>query len=90
MSLLPEDPLVRWVIWLLVAVSIGAPLLARIESEYGVDRFVMLALWGVESSFGEVIDNPKYMRPVIPALAGTPTISQRRSAGRTRHLIRPM
>jgi membrane-bound lytic murein transglycosylase B len=46
-----------------------APLLARIESDYGVDRFTMLALWGVESSYGEVIDNPKYMRPVIPALA---------------------
>jgi lytic murein transglycosylase len=46
-----------------------APLLARIESTYGVDRYTMLALWGVESSYGEVIDNPKYMRPVIPALA---------------------
>ena len=46
-----------------------APVLTRIESEYGVDRFTMLALWGVESSYGEVIDNPKYMRPVIPALA---------------------
>jgi membrane-bound lytic murein transglycosylase B len=46
-----------------------APLLARIEHEYGVDRFTMLAVWGIESSFGEVIDNPKYMRPVIPALA---------------------
>jgi membrane-bound lytic murein transglycosylase B len=46
-----------------------APLLARIEHEYGVDRFTMLAVWGIESSYGEVIDNPKYMRPVIPALA---------------------
>src|SRR6516162_230033 len=46
-----------------------APLLSRIEADYGVDRFLMLALWGVESSYGEVIDNPKYMRPVIPALA---------------------
>jgi lytic murein transglycosylase len=46
-----------------------APLLARLENDYGVDRFLMLALWGVESSYGEVIDNPKYMRPVIPALA---------------------
>jgi membrane-bound lytic murein transglycosylase B len=46
-----------------------APLLARIESAYGVDRYTMLALWGIESSYGEVIDNPKYMRPVIPALA---------------------
>ena len=25
-----------------------APLLARIESDYGVDRYIMLALWGVE------------------------------------------
>jgi membrane-bound lytic murein transglycosylase B len=46
-----------------------APLLTRIENEYGVDRYTMLALWGIESSYGEVIDNPKYMRPVIPALA---------------------
>jgi lytic murein transglycosylase len=46
-----------------------APLLARIESSYGVDRYTVLAVWGIESSYGEVIDNPKYMRPVIPALA---------------------
>lgn len=44
-------------------------LLDRIERDYGVDRYVMLALWGVESSYGDVITNPKYMRPVIPALA---------------------
>jgi lytic murein transglycosylase len=29
----------------------------------------MLALWGIESSYGEVNDDPKYMRPIIPALA---------------------
>jgi lytic murein transglycosylase len=46
-----------------------AKLLARIEHDYGVDRYVMLGLWGMESSFGDVIDNPKYMRPIIPALA---------------------
>jgi membrane-bound lytic murein transglycosylase B len=46
-----------------------AALLSRIEADYGVDRFILLAIWGVESSYGEVIDNPKYMRPVIPALA---------------------
>jgi len=26
-------------------------------------------LWGMESSFGDLVVNPKYMRPVIPALA---------------------
>ncbi len=46
-----------------------AGLLSRIEKEYGVSRYIMLALWGMESSFGDVVTNPKYMRPVIPALA---------------------
>jgi len=44
-------------------------LLARVERDFGVDRYLMLGLWGMESSFGDVVDNPKYMRPVIPALA---------------------
>lgn len=30
MSILPRDPLVRWLLWLCVAVSIGAPLLAAL------------------------------------------------------------
>ena len=46
-----------------------AAVLARIEKDYGVDRYALLGLWGMESSFGDVITNPKYMRPVIPALA---------------------
>jgi len=46
-----------------------AGLLARLEKDYGVDRYILLGLWGMESSFGVVIVNPKYMRPVIPALA---------------------
>jgi len=46
-----------------------ADLLARIEKDYGVDRYILLGLWGMESSFGDLIDNSKYMRPIIPALA---------------------
>jgi len=46
-----------------------APLLERIEREYGVDRHIMLGLWGMESAFGDVVENPKHMRPVLPALA---------------------
>jgi lytic murein transglycosylase len=46
-----------------------ADVLGRVEKEYGVDRYIMLGLWGMESSFGDVIVNRKYMRPVIPALA---------------------
>ncbi|HEY1540849.1 MAG TPA: lytic murein transglycosylase [Xanthobacteraceae bacterium] len=46
-----------------------AGLLARIERDFGVERHIMLALWGIESSYGDVVTNPKYMRPVLPALA---------------------
>ncbi len=46
-----------------------ADLLARIEKDYGVDRYIILGLWGMESSFGDLIANRKYMRPIIPALA---------------------
>jgi lytic murein transglycosylase len=46
-----------------------ADLFTRIEKDYGVDRYILLGLWGMESSFGDLIDNSKYMRPIIPALA---------------------
>jgi peptidoglycan lytic transglycosylase B len=46
-----------------------AKLLERVEKKYGVDRYIMLGLWGMESAFGDVITNPKHMRPVLPALA---------------------
>ncbi len=64
-----------------------APLLARIENDYGVDRYVMLALWGMESAFGDTIDNPKYMRPVIPALAALAFGEPRRRAYWEQELI---
>lgn len=56
------------------------PLLARIEKDYGVDRHVMLGLWGLESAFGELVDDPKHMRPVIPALAALAWGEARRRA----------
>jgi lytic murein transglycosylase len=57
-----------------------AGLLARLEKDYGVDRYIMLGLWGMESSFGDVVTNPKYMRPVIPALAALASGEPRRRA----------
>ncbi len=46
-----------------------AALIERIEKQYGVDRYLMLGLWGMETAFGDVVVSPKHMRPVIPALA---------------------
>jgi len=58
----------------------NAALLKRVEADYGVDRYTLLGLWGMESSFGDVITNPKYMRPVIPALAALAWGEARRRA----------
>jgi membrane-bound lytic murein transglycosylase B len=44
-------------------------LLARIERDTGVNRYLLLGLWGMESAYGNLIDDKKYMRPVFPALA---------------------
>jgi peptidoglycan lytic transglycosylase B len=55
-----------------------ADLLASIEKDYGVDRYIILGLWGMESSFGDVIANRKYMRPIIPALAALAWSAPRR------------
>jgi lytic murein transglycosylase len=46
-----------------------APLLARIEKDFGVERAVILGLWGIESTFGDPTVQQNHMRPVIPALA---------------------
>src|SRR5262247_3279879 len=57
-----------------------APLFARIEKDYGVDRGVMLGLWGIESAFGDPDVQKNHMRPVIPALAALAWGEPRRRA----------
>ncbi|MGO9483321.1 MAG: lytic murein transglycosylase [Rhodomicrobium sp.] len=47
----------------------NAALLERVEREYGVSRYTMLGLWGMESAYGDLVTNPKHMRPIFPALA---------------------
>ncbi len=47
----------------------NAALLEKIEREIGVDRYILLALWGVESAYGDPMVQEKYMRPIFPALA---------------------
>src|SRR4029078_3600792 len=43
-------------------------LFAKIEREYGVERGTLLALWGVESAYGDPLVQQNHMRPVFPAL----------------------
>jgi lytic murein transglycosylase len=44
-------------------------LLTRIEKDTGVSRLVLLALWGIESAYGDPDVQKNHMRPVFPALA---------------------
>ena len=46
-----------------------AQTLEAVERTYGVDRFVVLAIWGMESSYGAILDNPKVVKPVVRSLA---------------------
>jgi membrane-bound lytic murein transglycosylase B len=47
----------------------NARLLARIEARYGVDRHILVAIWGMESSYGAILDNPQRVRGTIRSLA---------------------
>lgn len=46
-----------------------ADTLAAIEAQYGIDRHILVAFWGVESSYGAVLDNLTVVRPVVRSLA---------------------
>jgi lytic murein transglycosylase len=55
-------------------------LFARIEQDYGVERGTLLALWGVESAYGDPLVQQNHMRPVFPALAALAWNEPRRRA----------
>jgi membrane-bound lytic murein transglycosylase B len=44
-------------------------LFARIEQDFGVERGTLLALWGVESAYGDPQVQQNHMTPVFPSLA---------------------
>jgi membrane-bound lytic murein transglycosylase B len=46
-----------------------APLFARIEKDFGVERSFMLGVWGIESAFSDPVVEKNHMRPVIASLA---------------------
>ncbi len=52
-----------------VALKKNEALFARIEKDFGVERGTLLALWGVESAFGDPLVQQNHMRPIFPSLA---------------------
>src|SRR5690348_6853078 len=55
-------------------------LFARIEKDFGVERGTLLALWGVESAYGDPLVQQNHMRPVFPSLAALAWNEPRRKA----------
>lgn len=55
-------------------------LFTRIEKDYGVERGTLLALWGVETAYGDPLVQQNHMRPVFPSLAALAWKEPRRRA----------
>jgi membrane-bound lytic murein transglycosylase B len=55
-------------------------LFERIEKDFGVERGTLLALWGVETAYGDPVVQRNYMRPVFPSLAALAWNEPRRRA----------
>src|SRR5476651_299244 len=63
-----------------VALRKNEALFSRIEQDFGVERGTLLALWGVESAFGDPQVQQNHMRPVFPCLAALAWHEPRRKA----------
>lgn len=51
------------------AMTRNQPLFDAIGKRFGVDPYILGAIWGMETDYGSVLSNKKLIKPVIPALA---------------------
>jgi membrane-bound lytic murein transglycosylase B len=54
-------------------------LLDAIEARYGVDRHIVVAIWGMESTYGEVLSDPTIVKSVVRSLATLAYADKRRA-----------
>jgi membrane-bound lytic murein transglycosylase B len=69
------------------AMKQNAALFKSIGKKYGVDRYMLAAIWGLETFYGTVLDNPKYIKPIIPSLATLVYMKRSRLKGDTADFI---
>jgi membrane-bound lytic murein transglycosylase B len=55
------------------------PWLDRIEKRFGVDRHILLAIWSMESNYGEILKRDDVMRSVVRSLATLGYADKRRA-----------
>lgn len=44
-------------------------LLTATGEKYGVDPYLLVSIWGIETNYGRVLGDNQYIRPIIPSLA---------------------
>ena len=59
------------------AIAANQTLFASVGAAYGVDPYLLGAIWGMETDYGAVLGNQALIRPIIPSLATL--VHQRRS-----------
>ncbi|UGX86348.1 lytic murein transglycosylase [Phyllobacterium meliloti] len=64
--------------------------LSSIEKNYGVDRNVLLAIWSMETNYGEAMQRPDIMRDAVRSLATLAYADQRRAKYARTQLIAAM
>lgn len=51
------------------AIAQNRQLLTSIAAKYGVDPFLLAAIWGIETNYGAILENREWVKPIIPSLA---------------------
>ena len=51
------------------AIEQSQALMTATGQKYGVDPYLLSSIWGIETNYGQVLSDPKYIRPIIPSLA---------------------
>lgn len=51
------------------AMTDNRALFAAIGKRFGVDPYLLGAIWGIETSYGAVLDNPTFIKPIVRSLA---------------------
>jgi membrane-bound lytic murein transglycosylase B len=51
------------------AIEQNKTLLTAIGQKYGVDPYLLVAIWGIETNYGRVLGDTAFIRPIIPSLA---------------------
>ncbi len=51
------------------AMEANRALFLAVGKRFGVDPYLLGAIWGIETSYGAVLDNPTFIKPVVRSLA---------------------